>query len=181
MTVFRSPAAPRSRDLDPFPVDGMAFPPQQNVQATVAEMPSLLGEGFQPLAQRLVARSHALTSARSSDRSRSPGRPAARSSRRFGEIRRRLPSCRGRHHFFPRDPSPRRCRALNRPASAPADRSRPPGLSAVWPLTLSDRRTWPSTYKTSPRHACGRPPPWETQASCSRRTATSTFPYTLIA
>ena len=51
MTVFRSPAAPRSRDLDPFPVDGMAFPPQQNVQATVAETPSLLGEGFQPLAQ----------------------------------------------------------------------------------------------------------------------------------
>jgi hypothetical protein len=43
--------------MDPFPVDGMAFPPQQNVQATVAEMPSLLGEGFQPLAQRLVARS----------------------------------------------------------------------------------------------------------------------------
>lgn len=40
MTVFRSAAAPGSRDLDPFPVDGMAFPPQQSVQATVAEMPS---------------------------------------------------------------------------------------------------------------------------------------------
>ena len=175
MTVFRSPAAPRSRDLDPFPVDGMAFPPQQNVQATVAETPSLLGEGFQPLAQRLVARSHALTSARSSDRSRSPGRPAARSSRRFGEIRRRLPSCRGRHHF---SREILRRGVVEHRIGQQFSSSR---ASSRLASTLSDRRTWPSTYKTSPRHACGRPPPWETQASCSRRTATSTFPYTLIA
>jgi hypothetical protein len=36
--------------LDPLLVDGMAFTPQQHVQAAIAEPPALLGQGFQPLA-----------------------------------------------------------------------------------------------------------------------------------
>jgi hypothetical protein len=46
--------------LDPLLVDGMAFTPQQHVQATVAEPPSLLGQGFQPLAQCRIVRSRGL-------------------------------------------------------------------------------------------------------------------------
>jgi hypothetical protein len=54
------------KPLHPLLVDRMAFAPQQHMQATVAEPPPLLGQGFQPLTQtprRPVAR---LFSARSS-------------------------------------------------------------------------------------------------------------------
>jgi hypothetical protein len=40
----------RVEALDPLLVDGMVFPPQQHVQATITKPPSLLGERFQPLA-----------------------------------------------------------------------------------------------------------------------------------
>jgi len=36
--------------LDPLLIDSVAFPPQQHIEAPIAEPPPLLGQGFEPLA-----------------------------------------------------------------------------------------------------------------------------------
>jgi hypothetical protein len=149
--------------LDPLLVDGMIFAPQQHVQTTVAKPPSLLGQGFQPFTQRPIVRSRGPIAHACPVGPNDPAGPSLAHLEALTQIRRRLPSRRGRHHFFPEGPSGRRCPAWRPPASASAGRSHPPAPSAASPQTLPARRTWPSTFKTSPSwpRTCGTPPPWE--------------------
>ena len=101
---------------------------------------------FQPFPQCAIVLVAGRDNARWRGRSRSPGRPAARAHLEgVTQISRRLPSRAGRHHFFPTDPSARRCPAWLRPASVSAGRgSPPPAPSAAWPPIRPVRRTSPS-------------------------------------
>ena len=137
-------AAPRGRaGCTCLLVDDDALAPQQHMQATIAEPAALGAKLVQPRAQRRVIRPHAAIANRMSGRSRSPGTPAVRSSRRpdadasASRLRRASP------FFSQRDPSAWRCRASPRPTASSArlfssssafsrfasDTSRPPYLA----------------------------------------------------
>src|SRR6185437_2546822 len=117
--------------LHPLPVDRMALPPQQHVQAAVAEPPPLLGQGFQPLAQRHVIRSHASIAHACPIGSDHPAGPTLAHLEGLTQIRRRLPSRGGRHHFFPKRSFSAALSSMasasirfSRPFSSSSDRSR---------------------------------------------------------
>src|SRR6202035_1917902 len=113
----------------------VALAPQQHMQATVAEPPALLGQGFQPLAQRHVVRSHALIAHACPVGSDHPAGPPLAHLEGLTQIRRRLPSRGGRHHFFPRRSF---SAALSSMASASIRFSRPFSSSSARSRLASD-------------------------------------------
>ena len=67
----------------------------------------------------------------------------------IARLRHGLPSGSGRHHFLRRCPSASPRPASSPPAGSSADGSRPPVTEAAWLPTRRDRRTSPSTCRTS--------------------------------
>src|SRR5690606_28008803 len=87
--------------LDPLLVDRMALAPEHHVQTSIAEPPTLLGQGLQPIAQDAVVRPRRLVAhARAINAQRPAGPPLAHAISRL-EMRRGLSMRSGRHHFFP--------------------------------------------------------------------------------
>src|SRR3979490_1748240 len=126
--------------LHPLLVDSMAFTPQQHVQATIPKPPSLLGEGLQPLAQDHVVWSHALIAHARPIGPDHPAGPPLSLLEGLTHTRRRLPSRRGRHPFFP---SRSFSAALSSMVSASIRFSRPFSSSSARSRLVSDPPTPP--------------------------------------
>ena len=83
-------------------IDRVAFPPQQNMQAAIAETPPLMGHGLHAFAQGHVVDPHGLIPRRHPATAQHPTRPPLAHRMASHQMRDRFLLCGRRHHFFPR-------------------------------------------------------------------------------
>ena len=125
-------------------------PSQQDLQAPIAEAPALMRQGPQPLPQ-CCSSGRRDDSASSSAPADAFARPPLAHLERRTQVSDGLSLGGGRHHFFARRSFSAALSSMASASSFFSWASRSPAPSAAWPPRPRARRTWPSSYRSSPR------------------------------